>query len=131
VKDVAKKPPEKFKGSPNLRHAWMMDLCAFRGSVGHGHPLDSYPPHWSARSHLLLASVIFPLAVKLVLQKAGSYARTEEDRKWLFYMDYLLAEDDLFKPIEEEEGIAFSFGWHQALEQACLARASVAFESKT
>ncbi|MCL5772592.1 MAG: hypothetical protein M1479_10040 [Actinobacteria bacterium] len=79
-----------------LREAWLNDFYQLRGDYAHGKKETKKQMVWNAREHLLLGSYMFPLLVKLSLNKDQYYDLSEED----FYDIELfeqLAEVDLFK----------------------------------
>ncbi|MCX6383169.1 MAG: hypothetical protein NTV16_01580 [Actinobacteria bacterium] len=80
----------------SLREAWLKDFYELRGDYAHGKKETKKQMVWNVKEHLLLGSYIFPLLVKLSLNKSKYYNLSEED----FYNIELfeqLAEADLFK----------------------------------
>jgi hypothetical protein len=103
----------KLKGRDAVRDTWMHDLCALRGSVGHGHAHKKYDSAWTPAEHLLLAAYIFPLLVKLQLVERKLYELTDDDRLQLFSLDYYLAaDDDLLGGVVGEHGIVTKYNWN-------------------
>lgn len=80
----------------SLREAWLDDFYQLRGDYAHGKKETKKQMVWNVKEHLLLGSYIFPLLVKLSLNKSKYYNLSEED----FYNIELfeqLAEAELFK----------------------------------
>lgn len=90
-----------LKRSPTLRNAWVKDLGISRGSVAHGHAIETYPASWQPHEHLLLGGHIIPLLMKVQLQNLGLYKLTADDIGGLEVFEHLLNEDHF----ERSEGI--------------------------
>jgi hypothetical protein len=66
--------------SASLRAAWLQDLANSRGSLAHGHALETYPACWQPHEHLLLGAHAVPLLVKRRLQDMIGYELSAKDR---------------------------------------------------
>jgi hypothetical protein len=110
-------PHRKYASRPLA--GWLFDLCTLRGNVGHGHRAEKYKRQWwKTQTHLVLASIIFPLAVKLVLQRAKKLTLTEEDERRIGWIDHLLKERDLYATVagNPDEPWAKEMGWDRAMK---------------
>jgi len=70
----------RFKNSESIRDMWLRDFFRLRGNLSHGIIEPEYPSIWSLRDHLLLASFVFPLLIKVKLQRHDLYKLTSEDK---------------------------------------------------
>jgi hypothetical protein len=93
--------------------AWVQDFCAARNNRAHGSgAAESYPPPlWSDANHLLFASLLFPLAVKLLLDGTGAYPLTAKDRDLATHCERFLSRDLL--AYNEDTG---RIPWDEVLE---------------
>jgi hypothetical protein len=66
------------EGQP-LRFEWMREFYRLRGDFAHGQLETRQDMVWSLGEHLVLATIAFPLLVKVLLQKAGEYTLTDDD----------------------------------------------------
>ncbi len=70
----------------SVREIWMRALCVSRGDLAHRRTKQKYKSIWSPHEHLLLASDIFPIALKSILSKLNLYTISEDDQERLFYL---------------------------------------------
>jgi len=63
-----------------LRYEWMREFYRIRGDFAHGKLGTEQPMVWEPLEHLVLATTAFPLVVKRLLEAAGRYELTVEDR---------------------------------------------------
>ncbi len=70
----------RFQRGPSVGDGWLRDFCALRGNLAHGRLTPVYPSIWNVHEHLLLSAFLFPLVVKLMLEREGLYALSETDR---------------------------------------------------
>jgi hypothetical protein len=68
----------KDAGVP-VRFEWLREFYRVRGDFSHGRLTTRQPMVWSATEHLTLAAIAFPLAVRCLLQRAGTYTLTRDD----------------------------------------------------
>lgn len=106
----------KLGQATSLREIWIRDFCACRGDLGHGRNTPAYQSIWRPEEHLLLASEIFPIAVKTVLAKEGLYRLEEKDLERTYLFDQRLRAGELFKIGEKNE--APVFGWEDTRRRA-------------
>ncbi len=62
--------------------AWVQDFCASRNASAHGPSGEHSDPIWSVHEHMLFGSWLFPLIVKGVLAREGSYEMSWLDKKF-------------------------------------------------
>jgi hypothetical protein len=96
--------------SPTMRETWARDLYALRGTLAHGRLATQMPSIWSIDEHLLLASHLVPLLVKLRLAAADAYSMTEIDREWLDAFEHLAGVDGLLRRGEDHP-------WWEVIDQ--------------
>jgi hypothetical protein len=65
-------------GQP-LRFEWMKEFYRVRGDFAHGKLQTGQDMAWGLGEHLVLATIAFPLLVKILLHKDGVYRLTDED----------------------------------------------------
>ena len=63
-----------------VHRKWIEELYDVRSKVVHKGSHASRPWGWSLFEHLVMAAQVFPLIVKLLLEKEGHYALSDEDR---------------------------------------------------
>lgn len=76
--------------------AWAQDFCAARNNNAHGPGSGTtayQPPVWSDANHLLFSNLLFSLAVKVLLDRAGTYHLTDRDRDFAVHLERFLARD--------------------------------------
>lgn len=95
---------------------WVRDLFRLRGNLAHGKIESRYRPVWSLREHLLLGSFVYPLVLKLELQKSGLYVICEEDQGLLDLFEALACEE-LFAPMSNPND-PNSYPWRQVFQRA-------------
>lgn len=88
----------RFKMASTIREMWIRDFFRLRSNLAHGKIESRYTPVWSLRNHLLLASYVFPLALKCELATLGFYAKTETDQEAVDLFEPLTCEDH-FRPV--------------------------------
>jgi hypothetical protein len=74
---------------------WVEDFCAARNASAHGTTLTSQhkPLVWSIRNHLMFASWLFPFMVKKVLEHAGAYQLSDDERECRVQLENFFAYD--------------------------------------
>lgn len=68
----------KDAGAP-VRCEWLREFYRVRGDFSHGRLTTRQPMVWNATEHLTLAAIAFPLVVRCLLQRAGTYTLTRDD----------------------------------------------------
>jgi hypothetical protein len=113
---------EKEIMSPAPREDWIRKFFSTRGSLGHGYKEGARPSKWTLSEHLLLGAFIFPLLVKLQLQKEGLYQLTTgtggSDQHRLMAIDHLVSWKESLFPVEKQRWYRNNFPWHEAMEEA-------------
>jgi len=84
---------ERFGNSSTIREWWIKDLFRLRGKLAHGKIDAPYPSVWDISDHLLLASFIFPLALKRRLEAHGYYEMQNDDFVFEAAFERLACED--------------------------------------
>jgi len=85
--DVAEKvvaaliPQETRDRALEVVHDWAKEFYRLRNDFAHGKMRSRQPRTWNSASHLLLGAVAFPLLVKRLLERQGTYRPTENDRR--------------------------------------------------
>lgn len=102
----------------DIREVWIKDFYITRGDIAHGRKIPQYTSQWSIQEHVILASEIFPLLLKLKLQDSGVYEMTEDDLERIFLFDHRISCKSLMK-IGEEHHMPV-FGWDKAVEDECM-----------
>jgi hypothetical protein len=109
--------PELTNGrETSLREMWMRDFYRLRNDFAHGRNAPRRRPQWPLWDHLLLASYIFPRALKSELARSGGYSLSNRDQ----------AEIDAFEalamslPIGKLD-VGSEHPWHAVLGQARVA----------
>ena len=99
----------------SVMEAWIKDLFRLRGNFGHGKKEATYLSRWKMHEHLLLSAHIYPLLVKLMLNRSGLYplSRTE------------LSDTDSFESLAcanlfEEDPITRERPWNKIRSNALL-----------
>ena len=63
-----------------VRFEWLNEFYRVRGDFSHGRLITRQPMAWdNPFEHLTLAAIAFPLLVRCLLQRAGTYALTRDD----------------------------------------------------
>lgn len=73
--------------------AWALDFAGARNDAAHGSKAAYRPPVWTNKYHLLYASWLFPLMVKKLLEGAGSYQMTDQDKLWRRHCERFIGPD--------------------------------------
>lgn len=113
--DIAR-PLEKMSAFESMREIWVRDLCISRGDLAHGRTKQKYKSIWSPHEHLLLASDIFPIALKSTLSTLNLYTISEDDQERLFYFDRRLRVATLYSTSGDSENE--DFGWNEVRKSA-------------
>lgn len=74
-----------------VHQKWMQELYKVRNKVVHEGDHAGRQWGWAVAEHLVMAAHVFPLTVKLLLERDGSYSLTEDDRVRCLAIDPLLA----------------------------------------
>lgn len=97
-----------------IREVWIKDFYITRGDIAHGRKVPQYASLWSLQEHIILASEVYPLLLKIKLQDLGLYKMTEDDLERLFLFDHRISISSIMK-IDEEHHMPI-FGWNKAVE---------------
>lgn len=104
-----------FRRRASVREGWIRDFYALRGHYAHGTLAPRYPSIWSAREHLLLGALAFPLLVKVMLRDAGKYELVEDDQLHIAAFERLACA----RHFENRDDFPQQgpFPWHQVLSE--------------
>lgn len=87
-----------------VHRKWFEELYDLRSKAVHKGTASVRSWGWSLREHLLMAAWVFPLAVKLLLQRDGHYTFSDHDKVRGLSVDKLLAVTDWDKKTENGKG---------------------------
>jgi hypothetical protein len=78
----AKRRIDRWKDpAVSVRYEWLKEFYRVRGDFSHGNFRSRQPMAWpNPLEHLTLAAIAFPLLVRCLLQRAGAYALSRDDR---------------------------------------------------
>ena len=91
-----------------VHQKWLEELYGMRNKVAHEGSDGGRSGGWTISEHLVMAAYVFPLAVKLLLEREGHYALTDTDRVGCRAVDQLLA---AARWVEEEDGRESKESW--------------------
>ena len=74
-----------------VHQKWLEELYGMRNKVAHEGSDGGRSGGWTIFEHLVMAAYVFPLAVKLLLEREGHYVLTDTDRGRCWAVDQLLA----------------------------------------
>jgi len=77
-----------------VHRIWIAEFYDLRSKAAHKGTPEMRKWGWTPREHLLMAAWVFPLAVKLLLEREGHYSLTLKDRGRCRSIDKLLATAD-------------------------------------
>ena len=85
--------PERAAAQPTwwVHRKWMEELYDVRSQVVHEGSAANRTWGWTLFEHLVIAAHVFPLTIKLLLQRERHYALTDDDRVGCLAVDKLLA----------------------------------------
>jgi len=88
--------PERAAAQPQwwVHRKWIEELYDVRSKSVHEGTVGSRSWGWAPSEHLLMAAWVFPLAVKLLLQRDGHYTFSDQDQDRALAVDKLLAVAD-------------------------------------
>ena len=108
--EIDKGAPERAAAQPTwwVHRKWMEELYDVRSKSVHEGTVDSRSWGWAPSEHLLMAAWVFPLAVKLLLERDGYYNCSDHDKIRCLAVDKLLAETNWW---EKTDGGLGSHKW--------------------
>ena len=100
---------------------WVEDFCAARNASAHGTTSTSKhkPPVWSIHNHLMFASWLFPFMVKKILEDAGAYQLSDDERESRAQLENFFAYD--ISKLDENQRLNWHFPFEK-LADASLSR---------
>lgn len=87
---------------PEKRNVWIRDFFQTRNQLAHGKTKSLMKSKWPINEHLLLATYIFPILVKISLQNDKCYVLTDDDRFDIYLFDLLIKCSGLFKEVNND-----------------------------
>lgn len=81
----------RYKKVETLRELWVRDFSNLRGNLAHGKYDNKYPAFWDVQEHLLLASFVLPICLKVKLSELDQYELTESDMDSIELFEKLLS----------------------------------------
>lgn len=109
----------RFKKSIYVRDIWVRDLFRIRNNIAHGKLTSQYPFVFSLKHHLLLASLIFPIILKLVISSRGLYTLSDDDTMIINVFEKLVCAEH-FQIENKDEFDMPEFPWHKIFAEALL-----------
>ena len=102
--------PDRAAAQPKwwVHRKWIEELYGMRNKVAHEGSDGGRSGGWTIFEHLVMAAYVFPLAVKLLLEREGHYALTDADRGRCQAVDQLLA---CAQWVEDEAGRESQESW--------------------
>jgi len=116
----------KFERIP-LIGLWAWEFYKLRNDYVHGNDLNRRPWVWTEDEHLLFACFIYPLAIKVVLNKKGLYSFSKDDCYRLAAIDYLLNDNGWFERGTENDTIKWQELFTKAAINVMLSKEKEAF----
>jgi hypothetical protein len=109
----------RFKKSIYIRDIWIRDLFRIRNNIAHGKLTSQYPLVFSLKHHLLLASLIFPIVLKLVISSRELYNLSDNDKMIINVFEKLICAEH-FQIENKDEDDMPEFPWHKIFAEALL-----------
>ena len=101
--------PNNSKGrAGEMVESWAREFYRFRGNYAHGKLRPHGRAQWPPEQHLICGSIVFPLLLKILLQREGVYHLTKSDVAQAYALARLL--EELRDPTVQLRG------WHQYIE---------------
>ena len=92
---------------------WMLEFHQYRSAVAHGGSLSGRTWGWSPFEHLVMASFVFPLVVKLRLVQEGHYSLSRGDEIRCRAVDALMSQTDW----ANEQGSSMQTQWQSIIRE--------------
>jgi hypothetical protein len=91
---------EKEQRSWRVHRKWLEEMYHLRNSYAHGNSITSRRWGWLPEEHLVIAALVFPLALKLLLLAERHYEITRQDELMCVALDGLLGQSGWREPAE-------------------------------
>jgi len=98
-----------------LHQKWIQEFYQLRNDIIHGNDRKQRTWGWSIHEHLVMASFVFPLLVKLLLTQSSAYQLTEDDIGLLQAVDPLLNQQGWAEDDENQNCLS---KWQSTIERA-------------
>lgn len=99
----AKRKSNKWQNPDcHLRYEWIKEFYRIRGDFAHGKLKTRQPTTWGPLEHLVLATISFPLLVRVLLSKKGHYTLTNDDQAQMDAFEKI-ADEDFLNPLPDQE----------------------------
>jgi hypothetical protein len=89
---------EKEQRGWRVHCKWMEEMYQLRNDYVHGNSITSGTWGWLPPEHLVIAALVFPLALKLLLVEEGYYELTRQDEIMCAALDGLLRQSGWCEP---------------------------------
>ena len=106
---------EKEQRGWRVHRKWIEEMYHLRNSYAHGKSITGRTWGWAPLEHLVIAALVFPLALKLLLTAEGHYKITRQDEVMCAAVDGLLGQIDWREPSEKDRNCT---RWEQVLRDA-------------
>lgn len=106
----------RFNKSTYIRDIWIRDLFRIRNNIAHGKLTSQYPLVFSLKNHLLLASLIIPIILKLILNSRGLYKLSDDDKMIVNIFEKLVCAEH-FQIENKDENDMPEYPWHKIFSE--------------
>jgi len=100
-----RKSNKKWDTDKPLRFEWMREFYRIRGDFAHGKLITRQSTAWKPLEHLVLATISFPLLVRVLLSTLEHYALSDNDQARIDAFESVASEDFLNPPPDQESSI--------------------------
>lgn len=107
-----------------LGRKWIQELYDLRSAIVHGTDLAVRQWGWLPFEHLLIGAFVYPLAVKVLLEKEKHYKLSDVDKQKCTAIDLILAGNDWCRPVSERSNQS---NWQKAMSDAMMVISSKGF----
>jgi hypothetical protein len=97
-----RKSNKKWDTDKPLRFEWMREFYRIRGDFAHGKLITRQSTAWEPLEHLVLATISFPLLVRVLLSTLDSYALSDSDQARIDAFE-LVANEAFLKPPHDQK----------------------------
>jgi hypothetical protein len=88
-----------------IRYEWIKEFYRVRGDFAHGKLRTVQEMAWQPLEHVVLATIAFPILVRILLSTAGNYKLTDHDRAATDAFEKFANEDFLKPPPDRENSM--------------------------
>ncbi|GEM_PF-3910304 len=98
-----------------LGRKFIEELHQLRSAIVHGEDRTKRTWGWNNFEHLIIGAYVYPIAVKLLLEKAGHYTLSESDQIVCRSIDIILSKTNWADPVNEQSNHSI---WQEGLSEA-------------